>query len=139
MTYDVGASVLVLQCNNYDVIDLGVMVPTQKILDTAKEVGADIIGLSGLITPSLDEMVRVAAEREIPEAYVCDELQPTPKLLMRRLRNGSIAPEELPFQDRFSRFLDGDVLDLRIRFTKEPHVSRNGCEAGAFAFPTDFP
>ena len=58
--HDIGKNIVgvVLQCNNYDVIDLGVMVPTQKILDTAKEVGADIIGLSGLITPSLDEMVR---------------------------------------------------------------------------------
>ena len=64
--HDIGKNIVgvVLQCNNYDVIDLGVMVPTQKILDTAKEVGADIIGLSGLITPSLDEMVRVAAEME---------------------------------------------------------------------------
>ena len=64
--HDIGKNIVgvVLQCNNYDVIDLGVMVPTQKILDTAKEVDADIIGLSGLITPSLDEMVRVASEME---------------------------------------------------------------------------
>ncbi|HYN29169.1 MAG TPA: methionine synthase [Dermatophilaceae bacterium] len=64
--HDIGKNIVgvVLQCNNYDVVDLGVMVPTQKILDTAKDVGADIIGLSGLITPSLDEMVRVAAEME---------------------------------------------------------------------------
>ncbi len=64
--HDIGKNIVgvVLQCNNYDVVDLGVMVPTQKILDTAKEVGADIIGLSGLITPSLDEMVRVASEME---------------------------------------------------------------------------
>ncbi len=64
--HDIGKNIVgvVLQCNNYDVIDLGVMVPTQKVLDTAKEVGADIIGLSGLITPSLDEMVRVAGEME---------------------------------------------------------------------------
>jgi 5-methyltetrahydrofolate--homocysteine methyltransferase len=55
---------VVLQCNNYEVIDLGVMVPAQKILDAAKEAGADIIGLSGLITPSLDEMCHVAAEME---------------------------------------------------------------------------
>ncbi|MDF3043773.1 MAG: metH [Ornithinibacter sp.] len=67
--HDIGKNIVgvVLQCNNYDVVDLGVMVPTQKILDTAKEVGADIIGLSGLITPSLDEMVRVAAEMERQE------------------------------------------------------------------------
>ena len=57
--HDIGKNIVgvVLQCNNYEVIDLGVMVPAQKILDTAHEVGADIIGLSGLITPSLDEMV----------------------------------------------------------------------------------
>ena len=64
--HDIGKNIVgvVLQCNNYDVIDLGVMVPTQKILDAATEHEADIIGLSGLITPSLDEMVRVAAEME---------------------------------------------------------------------------
>ncbi|MEO6887331.1 MAG: methionine synthase, partial [Jatrophihabitantaceae bacterium] len=64
--HDIGKNIVgvVLQCNNYDVIDLGVMVPAQKILDTAKEKGADAIGLSGLITPSLEEMVNVAAEME---------------------------------------------------------------------------
>jgi 5-methyltetrahydrofolate--homocysteine methyltransferase len=55
---------VVLNCNNYDVIDLGVMVPADKIIDTAIEEKADIIGLSGLITPSLDEMVHVAAEMD---------------------------------------------------------------------------
>lgn len=53
-----------LQCNNYEIIDLGVMVPTDKILKTAREEKVDIIGLSGLITPSLDEMVNVAKEME---------------------------------------------------------------------------
>jgi 5-methyltetrahydrofolate--homocysteine methyltransferase len=64
--HDIGKNIVgvVLQCNNYDVIDLGVMVPAQKILDKAKEVDADIIGLSGLITPSLDEMVNFAVEME---------------------------------------------------------------------------
>ncbi len=64
--HDIGKNIVgvVLQCNNYEVIDLGVMVPAQKILDTAKEKGVDIIGLSGLITPSLDEMAHVAAEME---------------------------------------------------------------------------
>src|SRR5205085_4973197 len=51
-------------CNDYEVIDLGVMVPCEKILQTAREQGADMIGLSGLITPSLDEMVHVAREME---------------------------------------------------------------------------
>jgi len=64
--HDIGKNIVgvVLQCNNYDVVDLGVMVPAQKILDTAKAEGADVIGLSGLITPSLDEMVNFAAEME---------------------------------------------------------------------------
>lgn len=64
--HDIGKNIVgvVLQCNNFEVIDLGVMVPAQKILDTAREVGADIIGLSGLITPSLDEMVGVATEMQ---------------------------------------------------------------------------
>jgi 5-methyltetrahydrofolate--homocysteine methyltransferase len=64
--HDIGKNIVgvVLQCNNYDVIDLGVMVPAQKVLDAAKEHSADIIGLSGLITPSLDEMVAFAAEME---------------------------------------------------------------------------
>ncbi len=64
--HDIGKNIVgvVLQCNNYTVIDLGVMVPAQKILDAAKEHNADIIGLSGLITPSLDEMVNFAVEME---------------------------------------------------------------------------
>ncbi|MHC4840959.1 MAG: methionine synthase [Planctomycetota bacterium] len=62
--HDIGKNIVgvVLGCNGYDVIDLGVMVPTSKILDAAQEQHADVIGLSGLITPSLDEMVHVAAE-----------------------------------------------------------------------------
>ena len=64
--HDIGKNIVgvVLQCNNYEVIDLGVMVPAAKILETAREKKADIIGLSGLITPSLDEMVHVAQEME---------------------------------------------------------------------------
>ncbi|MDB5972124.1 MAG: methionine synthase [Hydrocarboniphaga sp.] len=64
--HDIGKNIVgvVLQCNNYDVVDLGVMVPYQKILDAAKAEKADIIGLSGLITPSLDEMVTLAKEME---------------------------------------------------------------------------
>ncbi len=64
--HDIGKNIVgvVLQCNNFDVIDLGVMVPAEKILRTAREENVDIIGLSGLITPSLDEMVHVASEME---------------------------------------------------------------------------
>ncbi|WP_447924437.1 methionine synthase [Georgenia muralis] len=62
--HDIGKNIVgvVLACNGYEVTDLGVMVPAAKILDTAAEIGADVIGLSGLITPSLDEMVGVATE-----------------------------------------------------------------------------
>ena len=62
--HDIGKNIVgvVLACNGYQVTDLGVMVPAEKILDTAQELGADVIGLSGLITPSLDEMVNVARE-----------------------------------------------------------------------------
>jgi len=64
--HDIGKNIVgvVLQCNNFEVIDLGVMVPCEKILETAKREKAQIIGLSGLITPSLDEMVNVASEME---------------------------------------------------------------------------
>jgi len=64
--HDIGKNIVgvVLGCNNYEVIDLGVMVPCEKILETARQTRADMIGLSGLITPSLDEMVHVAKEME---------------------------------------------------------------------------
>jgi 5-methyltetrahydrofolate--homocysteine methyltransferase len=62
--HDIGKNIVgvVLACNGYNIVDLGVMVPADKILDTAEKEKADIIGLSGLITPSLDEMVHVAHE-----------------------------------------------------------------------------
>src|SRR5947207_15962119 len=64
--HDIGKNIVgvVLQCNNYEVVDLGVMVPAEKILQAAIAEQADIVGLSGLITPSLDEMCHVAAEME---------------------------------------------------------------------------
>src|SRR5205085_7099243 len=64
--HDIGKNIVgvVLQCNNYEVIDLGVMVPADRILDEAEKHKVDIVGLSGLITPSLDEMTFVAAEME---------------------------------------------------------------------------
>src|SRR6185436_4129223 len=64
--HDIGKNIVgvVLQCNNYEIVDLGVMVPSDKILAAARESGADIVGLSGLITPSLEEMVHVAREME---------------------------------------------------------------------------
>ena len=70
--HDIGKNIvgIVLQCNNFEVIDLGVMVPCEKILQVAKEESVDIIGLSGLITPSLDEMVHVASEMQRLEINV---------------------------------------------------------------------
>ena len=64
--HDIGKNIVgvVLGCNDYDVVDLGVMVPAERVLDTAVEEGADVVGLSGLITPSLDQMVDVAREME---------------------------------------------------------------------------
>jgi 5-methyltetrahydrofolate--homocysteine methyltransferase len=64
--HDIGKNIVgvVLACNNYEIIDLGVMVPATKILQTARDEKVDVIGLSGLITPSLDEMVHVASEME---------------------------------------------------------------------------
>src|SRR6185295_17321283 len=64
--HDIGKNIVgvVLQCNNYEIVDLGVMVPSDKILAAARDSGADIVGLSGLITPSLEEMVHVAREMD---------------------------------------------------------------------------
>src|SRR5689334_13843188 len=64
--HDIGKNIVavVLQCNNYEVVNLGVMVPAQNIIDTAQKEGADVIGLSGLITPSLEEIAHVAREME---------------------------------------------------------------------------
>ncbi|HEY6986524.1 MAG TPA: methionine synthase [Rhodanobacteraceae bacterium] len=70
--HDIGKNIVgvVLRCNNFEVVDLGVMVPAQKILDTAKAERADMIGLSGLITPSLEEMSHVAKEMQRQEFHV---------------------------------------------------------------------
>ena len=64
--HDIGKNIVsvVLGCNNYEIVDLGVMVPPEKIIETAIKENVDIIGLSGLITPSLDEMVYLAKEME---------------------------------------------------------------------------
>ena len=70
--HDIGKNIVgvVLRCNNFEVIDLGVMVPAQKILDAAKRESADMIGLSGLITPSLEEMSHVAREMQRQDFHV---------------------------------------------------------------------
>ena len=64
--HDIGKNIVgvVLACNNFEIVDLGVMVPAEKILETAIDEKVDVIGLSGLITPSLEEMVHVAKEME---------------------------------------------------------------------------
>ncbi len=64
--HDIGKNIVgvVLQCNNFEIVDLGVMVPAEKILETAEKIGADMIGLSGLITPSLEEMTHIAGEMQ---------------------------------------------------------------------------
>jgi 5-methyltetrahydrofolate--homocysteine methyltransferase len=69
--HDIGKNIVtvVLQCNNFEVVNMGVMVPCHEILAKAKEVGADIIGLSGLITPSLEEMQYVAGEMQKDEYF----------------------------------------------------------------------
>src|ERR1700742_1669822 len=69
--HDIGKNIVtvVLQCNNFEVVNMGVMVPCQDILAKAKEEGADIIGLSGLITPSLEEMQHVAGEMQRDESF----------------------------------------------------------------------
>src|SRR6185503_4421143 len=70
--HDIGKNIVgvVLQCNNFDVVDLGVMVPAQKILDAARDENADMIGLSGLITPSLEEMAHFAKEMQRQNFHV---------------------------------------------------------------------
>jgi 5-methyltetrahydrofolate--homocysteine methyltransferase len=70
--HDIGKNIVgvVLGCNNYDIIDLGVMVPADKILARAIDEKVDVIGLSGLITPSLDEMVHVAKEMELKQMNI---------------------------------------------------------------------
>ena len=69
--HDIGKNIVavVLQCNNYEVINMGVMVPSAQILEMAKKENADIIGLSGLITPSLEEMTHVAKEMQREDSY----------------------------------------------------------------------
>ncbi|CAM5213585.1 Methionine synthase OS=Castellaniella defragrans OX=75697 GN=HNR28_001472 PE=3 SV=1 [Castellaniella defragrans] len=74
--HDIGKNIVtvVLQCNNFEVINMGVMVPCAKILEKAKEVGADMVGLSGLITPSLEEMAYVASEMQRDEYFLSRNL-----------------------------------------------------------------
>ena len=74
--HDIGKNIVsvVLQCNNFEIVNLGVMVPAQQILQAAKEHNADLIGLSGLITPSLEEMSHVAREMERNDWCRCKQI-----------------------------------------------------------------
>ncbi len=92
--HDIGKNIVgvVLGCNNYDVIDLGVMVPAEKILQTAREENVDIIGLSGLITPSLEEMRYVASRNGACKDLTCRCLlaERRPRRSTRRSRSNLI-------------------------------------------------
>ena len=143
--HDIGKNIVgvVLQCNNYQVIDLGVMVPAQKILETAKREKADIIGLSGLITPSLDEMCHVAAEME-REGFVVPLLigGATTSRVHTAVKinpNYQPRPDHLRHrrQPRGRRGLDADVADraqgLHRHRARRVHQDPRSLRAGARA------
>jgi len=159
--HDIGKNIvgIVLSCNNYRVIDLGVMVPCEKILDTAVEEGADMIGLSGLITPSLQEMVHVAREmkrRGLSTPLLIGGATTSPK--HTAIKIAPERPEPVVYVKDASR--SGPVVDrlmdparreefaaenraLQARLV-ESHQSRQGlklvpcAEAVARRFPTDW-
>ena len=95
--HDIGKNIVgvVLGCNSYDVIDLGVMVPAERILQTAKEIDADAVGLSGLITPSLDEMAHVAREWTALDLKSCSSLA-EPQQVARIRPSKSRRPTGIP-------------------------------------------
>jgi len=145
--HDIGKNIVgvVLGCNNYDVIDLGVMVPSNKILDTARRENADIIGLSGLITPSLDEMVHVAKEMEregfdIPlliggattsKVHTAIKIEPAyhgPTVHVKDASRGVGVMSSLLSQDKQGEFLSrvreeyAAIRDSRRRGTERPNL-----------------
>src|SRR5438309_492846 len=128
--HDIGKNIVgvVLGCNNYEVTDLGVMVPAEKILETAREIGADIVGLSGLITPSLDEMVHVAREMdrlgfELPlliggattsRAHTAVKIAPAyrnPVIYVPDASRAVGVVSNLLSEEQKSLFLQGNILD----------------------------
>ncbi|MFC4294292.1 methionine synthase [Novosphingobium tardum] len=158
--HDIGKNIVgvVLQCNGYEVIDLGVMVPWSKILETAKIEGADMIGLSGLITPSLDEMVTVAeemarAEMEIPlliggattsklhTALRIDPAYPGPVIhVLDASRAVGVASQLLSDTqaEGFIAATAGDYQHVRdVRAGKEQSILLSLADARANAFPAD--
>ncbi len=159
--HDIGKNIVgvVLGCNNYEVIDLGVMVPCEKILSTAREQKADIIGLSGLITPSLDEMVHVAREMtregwEVPlliggattsKAHTAVKIAPAYHTSVVHVLDASRAVGvvgSLISADQRPGFIEKTRLDQeQIRQThrdKGAKTLRSLAEARAHRFPTDW-
>ena len=136
--HDIGKNIvgIVLQCNNYEVIDLGVMVPAQRILDTAIEVGADVIGLSGLITPSLEEMAYVASEMQrqgftlplLIGGATTSRAHTAVKIAPNYLGPLVYVPDASRAVSVVSRLLAGDSLadETRIEYDhiREEHLSR---------------
>ncbi len=144
--HDIGKNIVgvVLACNNFEVIDLGVMVPAQKILDTAREVNADLIGLSGLITPSLEEMSHVARELQrqgfrtplmiggatTSRAHTALKIDPHYKAPTVWVKDASravgvaqslISPE---LRDRFVAANDADYAEIRTRHANRGDARR---------------
>ncbi|WP_028915985.1 methionine synthase [Pseudoxanthomonas sp. J35] len=144
--HDIGKNIVgvVLACNNFEVIDLGVMVPAQKILDTAREVNADLIGLSGLITPSLEEMSHVARELQrqgfrtplmiggatTSRAHTALKIDPHYKAPTVWVKDASravgvaqslVSPE---LRDRFVAANDADYAEIRARHANRGDARR---------------
>ena len=144
--HDIGKNIVgvVLQCNNFEVVDLGVMVPAQKIFDAAREHGADMIGLSGLITPSLDEMVNVAKEMkrqgfDIPlliggattsvmhTAVKIDPQYPGPVVYVKDASRAVGVAQNLVGTDSKADYVAKTKADYVLK--REQHANRRGREA----------
>ena len=144
--HDIGKNIVgvVLQCNNFEVVDLGVMVPAQKIFDAAREHGADMIGLSGLITPSLDEMVNVAKEMkrqgfDIPlliggattsamhTAVKIDPQYPGPVVYVKDASRAVGVAQNLVGADSKADYVAKTKADYVLK--REQHANRRGREA----------
>ncbi len=144
--HDIGKNIVgvVLQCNNFEVVDLGVMVPAQKIFDAAREHSADMIGLSGLITPSLDEMVNVAKEMkrqgfDIPlliggattsvmhTAVKIDPQYPGPVVYVKDASRAVGVAQSLVGADSKADYVAKTKADYVLK--REQHANRRGREA----------
>ena len=143
--HDIGKNIVnvILGCNNYDVVDLGVMVPAEKILQTAIDVNADAIGLSGLITPSLEEMVNIAAEMKkrgftLPlmvggattsKVHTAVKIAPQYPHIAVHVKDASQSVQVVSAiinpktRDDFKAALDNEYADLRQKFSMGNRVS----------------